>query len=411
LEALAGPCLQFDGQTKHVFAKPEALLKEHNSQPRIVYQGTDLYNALTGAVVWKLAAVMHQVFGLENPLNTGNKVIFACGMGGDQLGDLIQNAKGDPVESDMKNNDASQPGAWRKYEAMFYKKLGAPDWFVREFAKNTSIRVWTRYGVEATVKGQRWSGESTTTTGNSYVSMAQVLRALERAEIVESTNIHGGDDYLGIAVDPKGQLPQAIVDTVAAGPMKAEVVVPKSKHHATFYRKRYVESEIGRRPVPQFGRVLAKLNVRANLNAEVNDKDYMAGKYASAAYEHRHVPVIRDILLNVSRTLSDKPYFDDREARKFKDIKGGFVNVCEVAEKAPVHDEGTMSSFCEDVYGHGFFDIVDLYSYIAQSCIDYCNGWTFVDKKKCIRNKANSSDYVPPKLAGVVVDSLVAADT
>jgi len=124
---------------------------------------------------------MKEVFSLRNPLNTGNRIVYACGVSGEELGDIMESSGGEPIESDMKNNDGSQSKEFRKYEAMFYRKLGAPDWFVREFAKTTSIRVWTRYGIAADVVGQRWSGETTTTTGNSYVSMALLQVAHERA--------------------------------------------------------------------------------------------------------------------------------------------------------------------------------------------------------------------------------------
>jgi len=79
---------------------------------------------------------------------------------------------------------------------MFYYKLGAPKWFVREFAQNTSVRVFTRYGVKGRVRGQRWSGEVTTTTGNGYVNSCTALAALEQAGISESTTLVYGDDEL-----------------------------------------------------------------------------------------------------------------------------------------------------------------------------------------------------------------------
>lgn len=410
--ALASDELTFDGYSKHVFAKQETLLKQHGVQPRLVYQGTDMYNAVTAVVATQLAKNMHLAFSKTNPKNAGNKVVFACGMSGEELGEVIDHAPGDVIESDMKNNDASQSGAWRKYEAMFYKKLGAPDWFVREFARNTSIRVWTRYGVAAPIEGQRWSGESTTTTGNSYVSMSLILASLDEAGVRESTNIHGGDDYLGFSVDPRNELPAAIEKVVAAAGMKAEVFRPKTVDHATFYRKRYPYcQEIGSRlPVPQFGRVLAKLNLRPNKNSEVNDRDYMAGKYASAAYESRHVPVIRDILQQTAIELSQTPYFDSDNILARRSI-GADVARAAVAN-AVAFSQDEVSSYCEVVYGQNFQDVVDVYSRMAQGCKDFCDGWVLVgDAKNPARNKRDNHRYRPCMLHGDVIDSLVKHDT
>jgi len=409
MDALEGHEWSYNGQTKHVFAKQEALLKEHQSQPRIVYQGTDLYNAITGPLVMELNERMKKVFSRDNPLNQGNIAIYACGAKGEELGEIMEQAEGTPIESDMKNNDGSQSAEFRKYEAMFYHKLGAPVWFVREFAKNVSVRVWTRYGIAATVEGQRWSGESTTTTGNSYVSMALMQVALDKAGIKKSTNIHGGDDYLGYVVGDDEAVKAGIEQVVSVSGMKAEVVTQSSRHHATFYRKRYVNTSIGCRPVPQFGRVVAKLNVRSNRNLAISDRDYMAGKYLSAAYEHRHVPIIRELLVSTADTLSSTPHFDVR-ATKMHEM-GGVQNIKAIVTESKVHSVSEFSDFLSQVYGFGFDDLLDVYARVAQSCVDYCDGWTVVDGNTGkSKNRPGNTAYIAPKMCGDTVDALVRLD-
>jgi len=396
--------MKFDGGSKHVFAKQEVLLKNHQAQPRVVYQGTDMYNAVTGVVVMELTRRMKAIFCRENPKNTGNVVIFACGVSGEDMGDIVGNAEGVMIESDFRNNDGSQSKAMRKYEAMFYMKLGAPLWFVKEFTKNTSVRVWTRYGIEATVVGQRWSGESTTTTGNSYVGMALMLQSMKEAGVEKSYNIHGGDDYLGIVVGDVSNVKVKIEEVVSSAGMTAEVSIPQSRDHGTFYRKRYVRSVNGCRPVPQFGRVLAKLNLRANQNSQVNDRDYMAGKYMSAAYEHRFVPLIRDLLLEKASTMSNTPWFDCR-ATKLAEM-GGPEAIRRRVEQSSVVDLDSFSGFLGNVYGITFDELYDSYSRVASSCVDYLDGYTFVDKKTVKTKKG----YRPAQLAGITIDALVAAD-
>jgi hypothetical protein len=398
---------KFDGDTKHVFAKQEVLLKDHRSQPRVVYQGTDMYNMIVGCVVMELTRRMKYTCSLRNPLNTGNKVIFACGASGEELGDIMEGARGEPIESDAKNNDGSQSGQFRKYEAVFYRKHGAPMWFCREFARNVQVKVWTRYGVCGWVKGQRWSGEGTTTTGNSYVHMVLMQASLKQALVEESTNIHGGDDYLGFVEKP-AELKTAIESVYKTSGMVAEVVQPKGRHIATFYQKRYVRSTIGTRPVPRFGRVMAKLNLRANKNAEVNDRDYMAGKYLSAAYEHRYVPEIKDLLLSTSSRLSESPFID---AKDTKIIGGNAEFVREKVEEHPTIPTGEFSTFLNDVYGISIEQLSDVYQRVAQSAEDYCDGWTYVDKKTGkFKNKKTNHRYQPTYADGDVVAALVRMD-
>jgi len=408
LAALGNHELQGDFATKHVFAKQEVLLKPHGAQPRVVYQGTDMYNALTGPIVMELNDRMKRVFSRENPLNTGNVAIYACGASGEELGAIMDEAEGSAIESDAKNNDGSQSKEFRRPEAMFYLKLGAPKWFVQEFAKNTSTRVWTRYGVCAQVDGQRWSGETTTTTGNSYVHMALMQAALHNAGVERSTNIHGGDDYLGFVSGEVETFKESVEKTYKVSGMVAEVVPQSTHHRATFYRKRYVRTPHGSLPVPQFGRVLAKINIRANQNSNVNDREYMAGKYLSAAYEHRHVPGIPELLLATSERLSDKPHLDVRQSKAVE--MGGVKGVRAIVERSRKIDADNFGGFLSEVYGVSQSELADVYARVAESCVDFCNGWTYVDKGKT-KNRPGSHKYSAPVMRGSVVDNLTRLDT
>jgi len=399
--------MSYDGGRKHVFAKQEALLKSHGAQPRIVYQGTDMYNCLVGTVVDKLSKRMKEVFSLENPRNSGNTVLYAPGVSSDRLADIITSRPGEAVESDFKNNDGSQSGVMRKYEALFYKKLGAPLWFVREFAKQTSINVWTRYGISARLEGQRWSGEGPTTTGNSFVGMAIMCASIENAGIQESTNVHGGDDYLGlVSRGSSGKLAQHILEDAPKCGMRAEVVLPP-RDHATFYRKRYIRDSNGGHPIPQFGRVLAKLNIRANYNTNISDADYMAGKYMSAAYEHRHVPIVGKMLLESGTNMSKTPYFDDRVV-KINEM-GGKEGITLSVANAKVAEVGVFDEWLNVLYGCNLADLVSVYSSAADSVIDYLEGWVVKNSisKKCAIGKPGYQAHI---LDNEVTKSLIRCD-
>jgi hypothetical protein len=397
---------KFDGNTKHVFAKQEVLLKDHGAQPRVVYQGTDMYNLLTGCVAVELQRRMKEVFSRRNPKNTGNVVIFACGVSGEELGDIIHSTAGEALESDMENNDGSQGAELRRPEAMFYAKMGAPMWYVREFAKNTSVRVWTRYGIEATVDGGRWSGETTTTPGNSYVGIAGILAAAWNAGVKKSVQVHGGDDFLGYyEKSDVAAMKEHIPSTISSFGMKAKVAEPLTRAHGTFYRKRYVSDIRKTRPVPQFGRVLAKLNVRANLNSSVGDREYMAGKYYSAAYEHRFVPILSKLLVSSAQEMSDKPYFDERMTKLAE--MGTVEQIVAKVESADCIDENSFSDFLQGVYGIGIEDLVYEYGRAADGCKAWLDGYTFIDKRGKHRTKSP-----PPvtKIGGQTIEALLRHD-
>lgn len=388
-----------------VFSKMEVLLKEYQSQPRVIFQGTEMYNLLMGCVIMVLAQRFGEVFSLSNPLNVGNRVIFAPGVSKEKIGEMIYASPGEVVESDLANNDGTQSLYMRRCEAMAYKKMGAPDWFVREFASCEKVFAWTRFGVQFVVdNGKMLSGRVNTTLGNSYTNMCLTSAALKEAEVVSSTCVIGGDDFLGV-VEGSQKFLEVLPASVEKSGMKAKAFKPKSKKHGTFYRTRFVQDNNGVAPVPQFGRVVAKINVRANMNSAVNDRDYMAGKYMSAAYEHRHVPVIADILLQTADELSSKPYYEKRSAVLRGEVKPDDIR--RIVNNARPIEEWALDAFCEDVYNTPFTNVVDAYTQVAQSALDYAAGWTFIDAKKKWKTK---SGYVAPVLCGEAFEALLAPD-
>lgn len=419
MAAMGGDDINLDGQNamKNVFAKQEVLIKEHGSQGRIVYQATDTYNAIVGAVVYELQNRMQQVFSLDNPMNVGNTIIYAPGMSKTILGSIIDEAPGKVLESDFSSNDATQNGAWRKYEAMFYAKLGAPSWFVKEFAQQTSVNVWTRVGIQASIKGQRWSGEATTTVGNSYVGACQLQNAMSVANVVKSVNIHGGDDYLGVidvdSDESMTEVRESVESEVKKTGMIAKAILPASKTHATFYQTRFPRDNVrgSRVPVPRFGRTLAKINVRANANKEVGDREYMAGKYLSAAFEYRYVPRIRDMLAKTSSRLSSQPYVDPSTMKGLENVDSVDALRKFLASVTPMSVEDAQS-YTEEVYGLDFEAICEVFKKICDSTIEYCDGWTIVDQTtKKSRNKKNNWEFLPVYIGGDTVEVLVRIDT
>jgi len=290
-------------------------------------------------------------------------------MTADEIADIVHHTPGNVFENDFKNNDGTQPAAVRKWESMFYYKLGAPKWFVKEFANNTSVRVFTRYGVKGRVKGQRWSGEVTTTTGNGYVNACTSLAALELAGITRSTTLVYGDDGLTYTQQDRASIKESF-DRVAEGSgMKTEGKVVDKREEGTFLRKRFVPSFTKTFPVPSFGRVVSKLPVRVNNNRAVSDNDYMAGKLLSAAYEHRHIATIRELLLQTAEQLSDKPFLDFRNqacAYKFT-----AAELKEMTVNAHTIDPDCLHSFLAKVYGINEQELVECYASVCDGILGF----------------------------------------
>jgi hypothetical protein len=323
-------------------------------------------------------------------------------MTADEIADIVHHTPGEAFENDFKNNDGTQPAGVRKWESMFYYKLGAPTWFVREFASNTSVRVFTRYGVKGRVRGQRWSGEVTTTTGNGYVNSCTALAATELAQITESTTLVYGDDELTYTRQSRCDLKEAF-DSVAAGSgMKCEGKVVLRREEATFLRKRFVPSVNRTFPVPSFGRVLAKLPVRANNNRAVTDDDYMAGKLLSAAYEHRHVASLRTLLLDTAQQLSGTPHLDMRnQAMAYKYTA---EELRELTLNAATIDPDMLGSFLHNVYGLWENDLLECYHSVCDGILGF----------KRINRRGQPERHVAPKIPRALwntsFEALVAVD-
>jgi len=391
---------------KVVFAKSEALLKYDGAQPRVVYQGGDMYNLVMGAVVYYLSRRIAEELSRKNPKNKGNQVLYCVGMTADEIAELVHHTPGQAFENDLKNNDGSQPAGVRKGESMFYYKMGAPKWFVREFASNTSVRVFTRYGLKGRVTGQRWSGEVTTTTGNGYVNICTSLAALEQARITDSTTFVYGDDNMTFTVQDRGGM-CAGFDTVSKSiGMVSEPKLVEKREQVTFLRKRFVPSVNRTFPVPSFGRVVSKLPIRTNYNKSVSDEDYMSGKLLSAAYEHRHIASLRTLLLNAAEQLSPTPYMDMRNQAMAYKYTAEELRTMTI--EAKTIEPEMLGSFLHSVYGLWETDLVDCYV----SVVDGILGFQRINRGKH-RGRDNTlalAPRIPRALWDTAFESIVTVD-
>jgi len=236
--------------------------------------------------------------------------------------------------------------------------------------------------------------------------MCDKLRALKKSGITRSTNIHGGDDYLGFVPEDKASAFGAnIIEASTEIGMISKLGEPACRETATFYRKYYVDTGTTCRPVPQLGRVLAKLPIRANQNAQVNDADYMAGKLNSAAFECRYLPEIRDLMLETAVNISKNPYYDDKENRKrWDDSEQMYRDVA--VEPIP---SVLLNSWCERRYNVSHDAIVNDFKRVCGSITNYIKEWVVMDKGIPVNKKENWK-FEPDKLDSEAIQALLTID-
>jgi hypothetical protein len=119
-----------------------------------------------------------------------------------------------------------------------------------------------------------------------------------------------GDDVEAYTTGSAELVAEATKNAAEESGMKYEYQIP-DRSMTTFLQTRVYESDTDIIPVPKLGRILSKLNVRTKFGP-VPDNEYMAGKYLSAAYKVRFLPAIRDTLVRVADSLSDKPHVEDQ---------------------------------------------------------------------------------------------------
>jgi len=229
------------------------------------------------------------------------------------------------IEGDYSNQDATHPVQVRKLNACVFKRLGAPEWWLREYIEQEDCIAYSRQlGLQWTIKGQNHSGECMVTINNVLLNAANNLASMKAISGDQELRVLVyGDDVESYTTGSAELVAEATKKAAEASGMKYEYLIPE-RNKSTFLQTRIYEADTNVIPVPKLGRILAKLNIRPKLSA-IPDKDYMAGKYLSAAYKLRFLPLIRDTLTRVSDTLSDQPHVDD--SHKFMDAKSMRDNI------------------------------------------------------------------------------------
>jgi hypothetical protein len=222
-----------------------------------------------------------------------------------------------------------------------FKKLGAPAWWLKEYLTQEKVKLFSRQlGMIWNVEGQNHSGECMVTINNVCINAANALGAAATVNQHDRVDImvYGDDGEIFTKAD-RMALADCIRKAASQSGMTWKAEFP-DRPMATFLQTRVYDSGTDVIPVPKLGRILSRLNIRTKANDSVSDQEYMAGKYLSAAYKVRFLPKIRDTLMQVADTLSDKPYVDraetflTAEAMRDKIVKTSTVQYDTIAREA-----------------------------------------------------------------------------
>jgi len=289
-----------DYSRKDIFVKVEALLVTHkpNWAPRVIFKGTDLYNAISGPIVNELMRRFdHCLEGMTGDyrFRTSYKKTPL-----DYTSHLEKREDDEYwLEADFASNDKFQCSDVMLLEVAFMRVLGCPEWFVRLHLKTNKFTVKSsKHGISGTLENQLPTGATDTTFRNTFWNGCILWTFLKVAKIRTCRAMILGDDMLAIVRGVCKYAVKTYSSIAAEAMMEAKVLRHNGLWEATFLSKFFVPSTGDRHlTVPILGKALGRFNMRANNNQAVCDNAYMAGKAIGYAYEFRFYPTIRNMFL------------------------------------------------------------------------------------------------------------------
>jgi len=297
---------------KQIFVKVEALLKRHDPRwaPRIIYQSSDLHNVVLGPVMWKCTKRMFSAMEF-----TPGKTSFmgAYAKDSEHLVERIhRHGTKDSVylESDFSSNDMTQLEDVHLLEMLWLQRFGAPTWITALMHVANKFKATShKHKVRATVRNQLPTGAQSTTFRNSLWNASIYSCFAMRMGVASDTLLLGDDNLSRIdeACTFKRQaLRRAFEHVCRLAGMQVTVKINKHLSECEFLSKHFIPVGSSFVMAPKLGKAIARFNVRATSNEAVPDREYIAGKALSYAYEFRHVPLISHLFLT-KYALADIP--------------------------------------------------------------------------------------------------------
>jgi hypothetical protein len=362
-----------DYSSKEIFVKTEALLVQHkpNWAPRVIYKGSDVYNALSGPIFCELMMRLDSLFeAMKGPY----KFKVAYKKTPTEYVPFLDAAKGEFVESDFSANDMKQCADVMMLELMFMRRLGCPEWFIRLHSKTNHFVVKNRkHGVSATLDNQLPTGATDTTFRNSFWNACILYAFLDTIDAKECHALILGDDMLARVVGLRRYAVRTYENVAKEALMDAKVKRHRALVDCSFLSKLFIPTYGGHFTVPLLGKNLAKFNMRANLNQGLSDAAYFAGKSIGYAYEFRFVPDLRDLFLarfshEWSLVTDEKHAFRDAQAEISWNAREAGITLRNIKDKLIVPDvvfPDDFHNFCFHRYGLCGFEVVALFSRVV----------------------------------------------
>lgn len=368
-----------DYSRKDIFVKVEALLVQHkpNWAPRVIFKGTDVYNAISGPIFNELMRRLDHAFeGMTGKYRFHTSYRKRPS---DYTHHLEKRYDDDFwVEADFSSNDKFQCSDVQVLEAALMRVLGCPEWFVRLHLKTNTFQVYnSKHGISATLKNQLPTGATDTTFRNTFWNACILKAFLDVVKPVKAEALLLGDDML-CRVTGRVRYAEKIYTSIASdAQMEAKVKRHACLWTATFLSRFFVPALGKHLTVPILGKALGRFNMRANKNQAVSDHEYMAGKSVGYAYEFRHYPTIRNMFLE--RFKYEFSFVAD-EKRKKLDLDVGLtwnsrqagVTLANIKEKLVVPIEDCISdddfhAFCFERYSRMSMDVLTLFEDVVMN--------------------------------------------
>nr|QXN75432.1 MAG: RNA-dependent RNA polymerase [Grapevine-associated RNA virus 2] len=360
--------------TKDVFVKVEALLVEHkpNWAPRVIYKGTDLYNAVSGPIFNELMCRFDHLLESRNghyQFRLAYRKVPTDYTEYLEAHDYEGDEKPQWMETDFTANDMYQCRDVILFEVSFMRLLGCPEWFIRLHLKSGKFTVKSKeHRVKATLEHQLPTGATDTTFRNSLWNMIILHSFLLAIKARKSSAVILGDDMLAKVYGLKRYACKTYTSIASEAGMVVKAFRRSVLFESSFLSRLFVPCTSSMHlTVPILGKTLGRFNMRANNNDGLDDHAYMAGKSVGYAYEFRHLPVFRDIFLqrfvHEFSLVRDKTKGQDMIQISWNARSAG-VTLKNIKDKLRVQElisEDDFFAFCYHRYGVYASEVIDLF--------------------------------------------------
>lgn len=365
-----------DYSMKDIFVKIEALLVGHkpNWAPRVIFKGTDLYNAVSGPIFNEL---MRRFDCCLNRMEGDWQFRTSYKKTPDEYVPFVERREEGEywVEADFSSNDKFQCSDVQLLEVAMMRVLGCPEWFVRLHLKTNKFQVKNaKHGIKATLENQLPTGATDTTFRNTFWNGCILWSVLTKLKIRSCRALLMGDDMLACMRGESHYLAKVYTSVATEAMMEAKVFRHACLYQASFLSKSFLPSRFGCHMVlPLMGKALGRFNARANKNSQVTDEGYMLGKAIGYAYEFRYYPTLRDIFLK--RTTMEAPFVKSQSQVGSEitwNARTAGVTLRNIASKINDHakhgitlSDDDFTAFCWERYNCLGTEVVELFEQVV----------------------------------------------